>query len=110
MPAFLFHVGFEPAEHLWPTFVGVARGWSQTGVSHTDCGDTILFDEIKPDEGFYIVTLPAGVPGKFKQSRPVDPGILALTAERIPPRNTFHRPLAANAQVGIQLFRFVGAF
>ena len=81
MAAFLFHVGFEPAKHLWPAFVGVARGGSQTGVSYTDCSDTILFEEIKSDEGFCIVTLPAGVPGKFKQSRPVDPGILALTAE-----------------------------
>ena len=62
----LFHVGLEPAENLWPAFVGIACNGSQTAVSYSHCGDAILFAEIEPDEGFCIVTLPAGVPAKFK--------------------------------------------
>jgi hypothetical protein len=64
--ALLLDVGFQPGEDLRPASVGVACGWGQTGVRYADGGHALFFIQVEPDKGFQVVSLPAGVPGKFE--------------------------------------------
>jgi hypothetical protein len=79
-------------------------------VRYPDGSDAIGFFQIKTDEGFCGFTLPAWVPGKFEQLRPLDSRVFAVTDECIPPRNASHDPLPTRPQVGLHFVGLVRTF